>query len=340
MKNLISISVVLALLISCQLEEPVEITKSQQIDKAESDANFRKSATFPEQIFIPVGFSPEGIESGKGSTFFVGSLYEGAIYKGDFRTGEGFILVPGQTGRAAVGLCYDERTDYLYVAGTFGVAFIYNGTTGEEVAEINLTTATFPSTLVNDCYVTKDVVYFTDSFQPVIYKVQLAPNGRLPETINVQIIPLSGEFAYIPGGINGNGITAPPNGYPLIIGNTDAGMIYWVDPETGDANQIDLGGETLPANDGFVLDGKTLYVVQNALNQVGVVQLEPDFRSGTIIRTITSSLYNIPATATLFGSRLYAVNAKFNDAPPPIIVFPPLEEPYNIEFDIIGVNKN
>ena len=39
--------------------------------------------TFPDLIPLPDGFQPEGIAVGKGSTFYVGSIPTGAIYRGD-----------------------------------------------------------------------------------------------------------------------------------------------------------------------------------------------------------------------------------------------------------------
>ena len=49
----------------------------------------KKAATFPDVIALPKGFQPEGIEVGKGMTFYVGSVANGAIYRGDLRTGRG-----------------------------------------------------------------------------------------------------------------------------------------------------------------------------------------------------------------------------------------------------------
>src|SRR5689334_10354962 len=65
---------------------------------------------FPDVIPLPNGFQPEGIASGNGTTFYVGSIPTGAIYRGDLRTGEGAVLVPAQLGRSATGLKYDSRT--------------------------------------------------------------------------------------------------------------------------------------------------------------------------------------------------------------------------------------
>lgn len=68
-------------------------------------------------IPLPDGFQPEGIAVGTGTTFYVGSIPTGAVYRGDLRTGEGEVLVPAQTGRAAIGLKYHERAGLLFVAG-------------------------------------------------------------------------------------------------------------------------------------------------------------------------------------------------------------------------------
>jgi hypothetical protein len=63
--------------------------------------------------------------------------------------------------------------------------------------------------------------------------------------------------------------------------------------------------------DGILLKGKTLYVVENSLNQIAVIELNSDFSSGTMIDTITSPLFRVPTTIAGFGNALYAVNSRF-----------------------------
>lgn len=271
--------------------------------------------SFPEVIPLPNGFQPEGIAIGRGTTFYVGSIPTGAIYRGDLRTGTGAVLVPPQTGRQAIGLKYDARTGLLFVAGgPTGYAYIYDGRTGANVAEIQLTN--LPS-FINDVVITKDGAYFTNSSQPTLYRVPLERGGRLPENPTSEEIPLGGDYQFTPNAFNANGIVATPGGKALIIVNSAQGALYKVDPATGDATLIDLGTGSVPNGDGLLLHGKTLYVVQNRLNQIAVIRLKSNFTSGTIKETITSPLFRVPTTIGQFDDALYAVNARFGTPPTP-----------------------
>ena len=285
-----------------------------------------KDETFPKIIPLPNGFQPEGIVVGHGANLYAGSLASGAIYRADLRTGEGALLVPAQPGRVAVGLDFDRRTNFLFVAGgPTGAAYVYDANTGASEAAYHLTGA---GTFVNDAIVTREAVYFTDSFRPVLYRLPLLAGGKLPDQSAVKDIPLSGDFVFVPGAFNANGIEATPNGKSLIVVNSARGELYRVDPATGHATLIDLGGGSVPSGDGLLLDGHTLYVVQNFLNQIAVVRLDPGFASGEVVGTITDPNFRIPATIAGFGDRAYVVNARFNVSPTP-----------DTEYEVVQVPK-
>ncbi len=59
-----------------------------------------------------------------------------------------------------------------------------------------------------------------------------------------------------------------------------------------------------------------LWAVQNT-NQVARIRLRPHLTSGVAEKVITSDLFQVPATAARFGSRLAVVNAKFDTGIPP-----------------------
>ena len=273
------------------------------------------TSVFPGIIPLPNGFQPEGIASGDGTTFYVGSIPSGAVYQGDFRTGQGSVLVPPQAGRQAIGLKYDPRTGYLFVAGgPTGYAYVYDGNTGANVAAIQLTTG--PS-FINDVVITEHAAHFTNSFQPVLYRVPLDSEGQLVNQGTSEEIALGGDYHFTPGAFNANGIAATPDGDQLIIVNSSEGALYRVDPVTGMATLIDLGGGSVTAGDGILLQGKTLYVVRNALNQVAVVKLQPDLSAGRIVASLSSPNFRVPTTIARFGSSLYVVNARFGTPPTP-----------------------
>jgi len=318
-------------------------------DLAESDelsvtqggtgVNASVNSSYPTVIPLPTGFQPEGIAVGHGNTFYVGSMFSGAVYQGDLRTGEGAVLVPPAPGaRMSFGLSFDRRSNLLFAAGGFtGAGFVYDAQTGELVGAYPF--AAGGVSLVNDVIVTRRAAYFTNSFQPVLYRVPLGPAGQLPDPPQFQELPLSGDFQSVsecpigfPAPINADGIDATPNGEYLILVNLCLGTLYRVDPETGVATLIDLGGETVPFGNGILLDGLDLYVVQSLLNQIAVIRLDPQLHAGVLTRVITDPRFRVPATIDEFGNALYAVNARVDVAPP--------DQPApGVEFEVVRLPK-
>jgi sugar lactone lactonase YvrE len=270
--------------------------------------------SFPDVIALPTGFQPEGIAIGRGHTFFVGSIPTGAVYRGDLRTGEGAVLVQPQPGRRAIGIDVDQRNRIFVAGGPTGQAYVYDGDTGEPLAAYQL--APGAPTFVNDVVVTRDGAWFTESSRAVLYRVPIAPNGTLGTQADVQEVPLSGDFVFQPGATNVNGIDATPDGRTLVIVQSNTGQLFRVDPDTGFADRIELTGGDVAFGDGVLLDGKTLYVVQNRLNRVAVVDLAADLGSGTIIGHLTHPALDVPTTIAEFGRRLYVVNARFGTPNP------------------------
>ena len=290
------------------------------------------ATTFPEQIPLPDGFYPEGIEVGTGHDFYVGSLLDGAVYKGDLRTGDGAVLAAGVEGRFLAGLKYDDRSGLLWAVGGEGQQtklFAFDGASGDLIHEISI-----DGIFINDLVITRDALYITDSLADQLWTVPLTNRGA--PAGSPRAIPLSGDFQFVTEGelpINLNGIDATANGRTLIAVHSTLGVLYRIDPATGEATEIDLGGATVPFGDGIVLHGRTLYVVQNFLNTVAVVKLQPDLASGEVVDTITSDLFRVPTTAARFGSRVYVVNARFDVAPPPFLGDPVV----SVDYDVVRV---
>ncbi len=279
-------------------------------------ASATAAPNFPDVIQLPTGFGPEGLATGLGTTFYTGSLsgHQG-IYRGDLRTGQGTQLVNDPT-RSFAGMKVATRSNYLFVAGaSSGYAYVYDAATGASIASIQLSQAS--PRFINDLAFTQDAVYFTDSYAPRLYRVPIMPDGELTLPVMPEGITLTGDWQQdpTPGAFNANGIAATPDGRYLIVVNTKVGKLYRVDPATGYATAIDLGGASVADGDGILLAGSTLYVVRNFLNEIAVISLAPDFASGTVTATLTNSNFKVPTGVAIFGNMLYAVNAKFGTPP-------------------------
>ena len=262
--------------------------------------------SYPETIPLPPGWQPEGIAT-DGDTFYSGSRATGSIVRGNLKTGRTEPLVT-RTGGAALGMKVDKR-DRLFVAGGgTGTARVYDAGDGELLREYALTSA---PTFINDVTVTRKAAYFTDSQPPQnLYVLDLCGN-RLPR--EARPLPLSGDLEYDndPATFELNGIAATRDGRRLIAVQSRLGKLFLIDPRSGDTEEIE--GVDVPNGDGLLLDGRTLYVVQNFLNQIAVVRLDRGLDHGRIVDVLTDDDFDVPTTIAEGRSHryLWAVNARF-----------------------------
>lgn len=267
---------------------------------------------FPDQINLPPGWQPEGITS-DGTTLYVGSLVDGAIWRGTLPSGEGAPFIPGVEGQMAVGLDYEEAHDRLWVAGGGGSSIrVYDAATGEL-----LETYTFESGFVNDIVATPDAVYATDSNIQQLLAVPLGSGGALPPPGDAFTIPLTGDISYSDG-FNANGV-AYARGTLLIV-QSNEGLLFTVDPD-GVATQVELTGDSgaylVTNGDGIEVRGNTLAVVRNFDNLVATFRLNGPMTAGVLTNEIQSDSFAIPTTATWAAGDLWVVNARFDVQNPP-----------------------
>jgi sugar lactone lactonase YvrE len=259
-------------------------------------------AQAPDRIDLPAAWEPEGITT-DGASLFVGSLADGAIWKGDPTTGEGDVLVTGAEGTVSVGLDHDDAGHLWAAGGPTGEVRAYDATSGEL-----LETYAFEAGFLNDVAVTADAAYVTDSFLPQVLVVPIGEDGSLAAPEDAYALPIGGELEY-GDGFNVNGIVATDAG--LVVVHSGEGQLYRIDPMTGDAVLVDIGDASVSNGDGLELDGRNLYVVRNQLNQIATYELAEDAASATLVAETTSDDFEVPTTAALVGDDLWAVNARF-----------------------------
>ncbi len=294
------------------------------------------SAQFPSQIDLPDGFFPEGIAVGRGSAFYVGSLADGSIYKGDLRTGEGAVLTDptGNFPFTTVGLAVDWRERVWAAGSAAGVGRVYDGISGDLLATYQLA-APGESSFINDVIVTREAAWFTDSGTEAcggglcfegerrIFKVVFDAGGRLPDPAD------PGAVVEIPvdvpdeGFANVNGIETMPGNAELIVAHTTDGALYRVDPASGETSVLygPPNDPPLERPDGIVRLGTTLYVNENAANRIAVIDIDPSTGVGTLQDVLPVFGAQTPSTSAVFGSAVYTVDARLGT---------PFQGPYRI----------
>lgn len=280
----------------------------------------------PRIIPLPNGFAPEDITAGPGHTFYVGSLANGAIYRGSFTTGRGRLLVRSSTG-PTTGLFLERREghDRLWAAGgPSGQARVYDASSGKLLRTYQLV-APNSGAFVSDVIVTRHAAYYTDAFVQQLYVIPLRGHaGRdLPGR---HALPgpkkLTGDVHYQPGDnvFNLNGLAAEHGS--LVSGQTVTGKFFRINPRSGVTREIPVTDRhgarvTVDGADGIAQRGHTLYVAQNFPQKLATVKLAGNLRSARLVATATDPALDIPSSVERDRGDLFGLNARFTTPPTP-----------------------
>jgi hypothetical protein len=267
------------------------------------------SAADPDTLSLPDGFQPEGIAIGKQPYAYLGSRSHGDILKVDLHTGKSVLLSHGP-GTPSLGLKLDDRGRLFVAGGTSGDARVLDATTGQVLKIYHLETG---AAFVNDVVLTRGAAWFTDSANPVLFKLPLGKNGELPDA--AVRVPLTGVMGYR-AGTNANGITGTPDGRNLLIVQSNTGRLFRTS-FTGRTTPVDLGGESLLNGDGMVLRGRNLYVVQNRDNAITKIRLDKDVDRGAVQSRTKDVRFDVPTTLAAWGGQFYLPNARLTTTATP-----------------------
>ena len=245
---------------------------------------------------------PEGIAYDAGSdSLFVSGAGTGEILRIDRSSGDVSEFVePSGLQFSVLGL--EVAAGQLWVAGAAtGEIRSYSLEDGSEL----FSDSTGEGGLLNDLTVSSDGdVYVTDSNRPVLYRVA-AGADEAEEWLDFT----STAFEYVDD-VNANGIVISDDDEHLIIAQLATGQLWLVDIDSQDVREIEVDA-TFPGADGLVLDGTTLYVIQNGADQVAVVELAADLQSGSVSGELTAPDFIMPATGVLVDGELIITNTQF-----------------------------
>jgi sugar lactone lactonase YvrE len=267
---------------------------------------------YPSEIPMPDGSGPEYIAIGDGPFAYVSSLKTGAIFLVDLEHGTHEIFVPS-VAPTAVGMGLDPH-GRLYVCGGVDGSLSVIDTADRSILKRYQLGG--EQSFTNELIVTPEAIWVTDSFAPVLYKLPFGERGDLPSEDDVVRLPLGGDLVYQQGEtfaecFNSNGIARTPDRTAILIVQTNTGKLFRIDPATGHATLVDLGGEDVMWGDGLVLEDRTLYVVQNLANSVSVIELDAAGTAGKIVGRRTDPRFDTPTAMARFGDRFYLSNARF-----------------------------
>lgn len=177
--------------------------------------------------------------------------------------------------------------------------------TGKKSKDIDLSSLYngkhFPNDLVID---NKGNLYITDSFSPVIYKIDA--NG------SPAVLAENSLFKAI--GVGLNGICWHPAGYLLVVNNSNGAVIKV--PLNGAAPAMVKVAQFFPGGDGILLDeNQNLILVQNkGVNKVFRLTSKDDWSSAAVTgATAATDRFSYPSTATLVKNEVWVMNAKLNE---------------------------
>lgn len=289
----------------------------------DDDDSVTPTPTIPEVITISeIGLYPEGIDFNTiNNQFVVGSITKSEVGYIETETGAYTTFITDENLASVTGVFTDEIRNHLLVAsgdlgfstnstanGTVAYLGIYNLETGERIRAIDLTEVLPSDTAVfaNDIAIDPDGnIYVTDSFAPVIYKV----DGNSFET---SIFVDGGiDFTPAPMGFGLNGIVYIDGN--LVVCKTDDGALFRIpiaDPsayEKIDA-PIFIGGDGLE----LTADGDII-LVENSLGQNPGTQLlssDDGWVSATLDSSFAIDAEKFPTTAALASNgEVYVLNA-------------------------------
>ncbi len=266
---------------------------------------------------------PEGVTVDESAnTFYVGSTTDGTLFTGNIDTGKVSVFAES-TQPTAIGMALNAGR-LVVAGGDSGNVYVYNAQTGELLETLN--TPETDSTFLNDvAFTPSGDAFVTDSQRPVLFKIPgtsgMSGNaaggvgtGGAGEGAGIEAwLEFSGTPLTYQEGFNLNGIASTSDGQYLIVVQSNTGKLFRINIKTKEVTEIDLGGDTLMAGDGILLDGQTLFVTRNSAGLIVPVTLADDYSSGTLGEGFGDPSFIYPTTIAKAGDTLLVVNSQFNN---------------------------
>jgi sugar lactone lactonase YvrE len=321
MKNKITKTVIVGfislLIFSCKSNKEKESINTKETSKVEEAKIVQELPnSFPLK---ETSLYPEGIVYNEANK----KTYVGSYFKGKIITvgldGKMNDFVSDETLVAVVGLAIDNKNNRLLVCnsdagisqrsdkstiGQLAQVIAYDLTTGEKLKTMDLSKLFPGGHFLNDLVLdAKGNIYVTDSFSPVIYKI---------DTNDIPSVLVSNYNFKVPQGTFGlNGIVYHTDNY-LIVGRSFGGKLYKVALDNSkNVEEIKLN-INVNSLDGLLLTNyNTLILVSNYFagpkfdEAIYKIKTSDNWATGTITNTFTDLEGKYPTTLTEINKNLY-----------------------------------
>lgn len=265
-----------------------------------------------EYILQATDSLPEGVAfDARTRRFFATGLMSGTVTQVDAESGEErpFYAPTGEPQQLS-GAKVDVENRRLWVCYSeiqrmLGGVLVFDVDTGARLHSFELTKAG----ICNDVALASDgVAFVTDSFQPVIYRVDLGTGAAGEFIRDRQMAAPSGQLGL-------NGIAVSPDGSFVIGGFSSPSKLFVVPRAGGEVREISLGGDPFAPDDdprfagadGILFIGDKLYVVHDGGVQE-VTFTARDFSAGTVKgRPVREPGLS---TATVADGQLYVIKSE------------------------------
>jgi Cu-Zn family superoxide dismutase len=247
-------------------------------------------------------------------SFFVGTYFDGSLYRGRLDDPTVRVFLAGWPGQAAEGIkTADGR---LYVAGgLYGEIRIYDLDSRARAGSF----ATGHGGALTDLVVTDTGhVWVTDGVRPVLW--HLTPEQVAAGSGTSAAVPVSPEIAFDRSKFNLGGIVALSEQQLVVLKYND-GTFYRIDL---DANAPDgrtitrIDGATVRQGGGMILDGGRLVIADD--DGLSIVELSEDVQRATLVRQVREPPFKEATTVTRARDRYLVVNADFRDNTEPFTI--------------------
>jgi sugar lactone lactonase YvrE len=264
---------------------------------------------------------PEGVVYDAASgNYFVSSVRTATIGKVD-KAGKYSVLYGDSTLKSSFGMKIDPVKKRLwFCAGDPSYSQYRDSATwkkmirlvgidlqsGRKVADIDLSSLYSGRHFANDlAFDDKGNIYITDSYSPVIYKVDSAGKAS--------VFAQSSWFAAVGTGLNG--IVYHPSGYLLVAHNANGQLLKVDVREPQRIGKVKVN-QFFPGADGLLLDeNKELILVQNkGVNKIfRLVSTDNWGNAKVIAATQAKDRFDFPSTATFNNKQVWVLNAKLHE---------------------------